>query len=436
MKRIIALVISFIITNASLALTNSVSIPTKGTGSQLSASEFNQLPAAINDNNARIAVIEAISGLVKCDGAGTCTAAVDGTDYNTGTYELNALTNGATGDGSTDDTTALQAAIDGMNSGETLVLPYTGNAYKITSALQIPTSTGITIRGESALVEIRQYTSDEPVIEFVGDLYTNTWTIENLLLSWDTQQSDSDTQSYGIAFNTTPTTGVAYHGIIRNVTIEKGFRGIGINATSGQVPAWGILGERIWIRNCVGAGLYFDSPTAIGMPQQQWDEVYIAYPDVVQSETAIILTAVGAVFNSLAVEITTKKIASFVTSTVILNNPHFEHVTFTENNSGMIEFSLSNGVINGGDISASSLGTGINVAGDAFIFYVSGNDNYGRLNINGFSEYEVPEVSGNLWLAYAHTGSNVVLQNCNVTNASLSLSGGGNVIIFSPDNID
>jgi hypothetical protein len=50
-------------------------------GDELTATAINTFNNQINDNDSRIDVIEAINGIVVCDGAGNCTAAVAGTDY-------------------------------------------------------------------------------------------------------------------------------------------------------------------------------------------------------------------------------------------------------------------------------------------------------------------------------------------------------------------
>jgi hypothetical protein len=50
-------------------------------GDELTATAINTFNNQINDNDSRIDVIEAINGIVVCDGAGNCTAAVADTDY-------------------------------------------------------------------------------------------------------------------------------------------------------------------------------------------------------------------------------------------------------------------------------------------------------------------------------------------------------------------
>lgn len=55
---------------------------------------------------------------------------------------------GAKGDGTTDDTEAIQAALDSMNVGDTLLFPQTPDTYyKITDTLTLPVKNGIVLQG-------------------------------------------------------------------------------------------------------------------------------------------------------------------------------------------------------------------------------------------------------------------------------------------------
>ena len=51
------------------------------TGGSFTKDDANAMNDSINDNDSRLDTIEAISGIVECDGAGTCTSATGGTDY-------------------------------------------------------------------------------------------------------------------------------------------------------------------------------------------------------------------------------------------------------------------------------------------------------------------------------------------------------------------
>jgi hypothetical protein len=76
---------------------------------------------------------------------------------------VNVRSYGAVGDGVTDDTAAIQAAIDAA-AGRSLVLPYTGSDYVISTALVA--SHGMRIEGTGRQVKIRQ-TASAPVLRLV-----------------------------------------------------------------------------------------------------------------------------------------------------------------------------------------------------------------------------------------------------------------------------
>jgi hypothetical protein len=73
--------------------------------------------------------------------------------------DYNALWFGVVGDGSTDDTSALQAAMTATPNGGTLILPKPSQFYKITAYLNVLGS--LTLRGSTDGVEIRQATTDQ-----------------------------------------------------------------------------------------------------------------------------------------------------------------------------------------------------------------------------------------------------------------------------------
>ena len=88
---------------------------------------------------------------------------------------------GARGDGTTDDTAAIQAAIDAA-PGKRVVLPYTGSDYVISSALTC--SHGIAIEGQGRQVKIRQTTAN-PVLRLVptdSSANDRIFQLENLYL--------------------------------------------------------------------------------------------------------------------------------------------------------------------------------------------------------------------------------------------------------------
>jgi Pectate lyase superfamily protein len=109
---------------------------------------------------------------------------------------------GAVGDGVTDDTAAIQAAINAVitPSGGTLYFP--SGTYKITAKLLIPFSAGWRIFGASRdQTRIKQFASNTRIFSFETE-NTHSWEISDFTLEWSTAQSTAQTNSIAIYFGT------------------------------------------------------------------------------------------------------------------------------------------------------------------------------------------------------------------------------------------
>lgn len=73
---------------------------------------------------------------------------------------------GATGDGSTDDTTAINAALAAAPAGSTVWFPAPTAHYRIVNALTVPT--GVSVIGSGKACEIRQATNLKPVFDLLN----------------------------------------------------------------------------------------------------------------------------------------------------------------------------------------------------------------------------------------------------------------------------
>ncbi len=95
---------------------------------------------------------------------------------------FNVLDYGATGDGTTDDTTAIQAALTacGNAGGGTVYFPTTADAYRCTAQITVPTRT--TLLGYGATIHIDGYddTTGTPYHQFYIDTVTENITFEGL----------------------------------------------------------------------------------------------------------------------------------------------------------------------------------------------------------------------------------------------------------------
>jgi parallel beta-helix repeat protein len=125
---------------------------------------------------------------------------------------INVKSLGSTGDGTTDDTATLQAA---LNTGKYVFIPKTSNYYKISAAIVLLSNQKI--HGEGDTSQIRQITSLLNVIEANGRTDT---CIDNLHLYCVGDKSSISTGS-GIIFNG------CSHMTVKNITVENS-RGQGI----------------------------------------------------------------------------------------------------------------------------------------------------------------------------------------------------------------
>ncbi len=174
---------------------------------------------------------------------------------------------GAAGNGTTDDTVAIQNAINAVigTSGGSLYFP--NGTYRITGKLVIPLSYGWRIHGQSMLgARIRQHTTNTRIFSF-ETVNTWGWEICEMTLEWNSQQTTANTQAIAIFMGsgTASSTGF-YDWHIRRVSFAKGFRGIA--GDSANSPAlWGV---HIVDCNCDGSmagAFYYASPTpSVGQP--------------------------------------------------------------------------------------------------------------------------------------------------------------------------
>lgn len=214
---------------------------------------------------------------------------------------------GAKGDGSSDDTTSLQSAINSAAAvGGRVFFP--NGMYKITAALNLPfsTSAGMVLAGEGRHLGtvIRQFTANTPVIQCTAEL-VHSITLENLTLDYNTQQTSANTAAAAISLNVTGGLGSGFfRWILRGVCIDKAYDGIAW-AGSGMVGLWNSSLADCYFTSLAHSALWFASPTAAGWPELDFRNLYIsntAAGSPVPTGPAIRLNGVDAVFTTLGVE--------------------------------------------------------------------------------------------------------------------------------------
>lgn len=136
---------------------------------------------------------------------------------------------GAVGGGSTDDTTAIQAALTAAYAagGGHVTFGTGADVFKITSALVLGTGVFLDLGGAT----IRQFTSNTPVIQVTEDALNERWGVGNGILDYDTQQTSSETDAIGVRLASTSIT--SYLGRLWDLKVDKAFSAVDLPQLSG-----------------------------------------------------------------------------------------------------------------------------------------------------------------------------------------------------------
>lgn len=178
----------------------------------------------------------------------------DGTLKN---QSINVKDYGATGDGTTDDTVALQAAFSAVPTGGATVYFPVGD-YKTTATIDIPNKPGMRIVGAGCKASMIISAADnEPILRANypdNNLYDVF--IEDIGLKFATRRTSAKTDAYGIQFKSgTPLAGY-YHWNVKNVEVYNSYIGIGIGG-SGTAVIWGSTFDNVSVIDTSGYGFKF-----------------------------------------------------------------------------------------------------------------------------------------------------------------------------------
>ena len=140
---------------------------------------------------------------------------------------------GAVGDGTTDDTAAIQAAIDALGAtGGRVFFPFNG-VYKITASVVLKTLIQLDL-GRSTIV---QYTNNTPILA-AQNVAIQGWGIRNGTLKFNTQQTSAQTNGVGVRLANTNT---SYGWFLEDLTIDQSCTGVDCPNTSGSFAFVGRL---------------------------------------------------------------------------------------------------------------------------------------------------------------------------------------------------
>lgn len=173
---------------------------------------------------------------------------------------------GALGDGVSDDTAAIQAAITAVVTTQGGRLFFPRGTYRITDKLVIPVSFGWVIEGASRLAtRIVQFTANKPIFSFEGN-NTWGWAIRGLWLSWNAAQPAANTAAVAIRFGTGTAGHTFYQWEVSDCTFEKGFRGIAADAALSP-SIWGVHVHNCTFANTMtGASVFAVPAPSVGQP--------------------------------------------------------------------------------------------------------------------------------------------------------------------------
>lgn len=183
---------------------------------------------------------------------------------------------GAVGDGVTDDTAAIQAALDACLSTTGGGLYFPDGTYLISSALTIGLKAGWKIYGESRLgVIIKQNTDNTAIFRFTKE-NAHSWSMSSMSLTWTNAQPSTNTAAIGLYFDFDAQTGSgAYLWGAYDIAFDNGYLCMATNNGAANL-VWGMTLDRISTGTAVSGGLIrFDPNPNAGQPSIKIGTVYI-----------------------------------------------------------------------------------------------------------------------------------------------------------------
>lgn len=322
---------------------------------------------------------------------------------------------GAMGDGVTDDTSAIQAAVNyACNNGKMLIFPQanSGQSYLISNRILIPWGTyGWSIRGEAHRVQITQATDNTPFIHF--DSLTNNVTINNFAgneltngefeicnfaVAWKNAQGAANTHAAVIEFND----GGYADFRIESIECVNGLRCI-THQYPGQtvgraLNVWGCILRHLYMGfSSSGAAIYMRSNPVEGLPNILIEHVYSNQNQAVE-ELINLAGATGVTIANVEqnfVNYTPACVLWAGTGNVIILNWRCEQFHWVDGQGASGLFTLNG---SGAQISEYQI-TGIelrfntlNLTSDKYVIQING----ARVKLNGFLDTGTTVTAGHV----------------------------------------
>lgn len=168
---------------------------------------------------------------------------------------INVKDHGAKGDGTTDDSAAIQAAIDRANTagGGTVFVPRTPDYYKIVARIAMKTKVRLTGEGYGSTLQ-KDATDNDDVIRADG---VSEFEIDHLRVRNSTMNSEVDVPGGGAAFCVRITNNSS-RGSVHHCFIDRSWLGVGVHLFG--TPSYQIDVDNNFVRDmgCNGISVYSD----------------------------------------------------------------------------------------------------------------------------------------------------------------------------------
>ena len=296
-------------------------------------------------------------------------------------HHFNVKKYGAKGDGTTDDTAAIQAAITAAGTSGIVFFP--AGTYKITSSLVIGEAYSLTLAGTSMEGSIiTQATNNTPIIKTASGSSLNIRVqIRDLCLQYTTLQTSSHTNSYAISWEGASFP-MIYEWVIERVRVIGAYVVMG-NCKGGLTsngPVWGLTVRDCWFSRTVKSAV--EILANAGAPSTLFSRIYV--------DNNSGPTTVGPAFALLACEATFEEIdlegwtgrafqCAGQSQPLVIRNIHVESHVLTGDYPILFEFSDGGVIFDGGVVSGTVSAT---VGTYARLFTGFG---WGTLDIRGLS---------------------------------------------------
>ena len=311
---------------------------------------------------------------------------------------------GATGDGVTDDTAAIQAAVTWAvgtvdNVGKGLFFPTRAEAgikaiYRITAAINIGRSQGWHLRGSSRLgAVIVQATGNTPIFNLTAEL-THSWNISDLGFEWAVQQTSAQTASLVVRFNAAAFSGQGFFKwAIERINVRYCYEVCALNTATVNQIAWSCYLNDINVVDFSGGLCTLLPSPSFGQPGITIGNIYgaRAVGNVAGKRFISIGESLGFQIENVEINIATDYLGYFIRA----SNGHIGAYRMESIGSTVASANAFVYLSQNSDVTAGTLewaGGAFDVGANASLFMLNndgvlGNINVGQLQINGTVSY-------------------------------------------------